>query len=101
MSTLEELQQAEQWWHHILDLFTQADMALEQVLAILEQDNAAQGHPVLRQSLADVRTNLHVATDHHNHALAALQEAQRAAQEHQANEGHEHEGQEQIPDNPY
>jgi hypothetical protein len=33
--------------------------------------------------------------------LAALQEAQRAAQEHQANEGHEHEGQEQIPDNPY
>ena len=99
MPTLEQLQQAEQWWHHILDLFTQTDQALEQVRALVEQaaaqdeygQHSTNHHPVLMQSIADVQINLHTATDVHNRLLAEIQAAQQTAQQ-QADA---------IPENPY
>ena len=99
MPTLEQLQQAEQWWHHILDLFTQTDQALEQVRALVEQaaahdeygQHSTEHHPVLMESIADVQRNLHNATDVHNRLLAEIQAAQQTAQQ-QANA---------LPENPY
>lgn len=102
MPTVEELQHVEQWWGHILDLLNQADTALQQVHAAVEQFQPDHANPhYLMEAIGAVQHNIHTATDAHNDFLGRLREAQQQAHENQGHEGQEHEGQEQIPDNPY